>query len=329
LKTIRNKAAASEVLALVLAGMCWASAIAQPVGSFADHLLIRVATPLAVAYHPRAGRLFVATQAPATAARLSDGSKALDVQHVQGSPGSTILRLRVDAQRERLWVLEVGAVHVIDLVARERIARIELTNWMYTADATNCLPDLQLDPGGSAIVTDNVQPKLWRIDPDHFSFREYRPTFDTQDTIDAGFTALNVREDGSIVAAMAAPGSLWRIDRALSRAVQIPLNVRIHGACAFENAVAPDNATIFVAAAARGRLDVYRIDLPRLAASANVGASGALASLAPAGLVSIDGVPHLAILRGAPSADRRSLSREGQLLLTPVRGHRTGRRPPI
>jgi hypothetical protein len=329
LKTIGNKAAASAVMGLVLVGMSgWASAFAQPAASFAGHLLSRVATPLPLAYHARSGRLLVATQVPAPAARFGDGSKSLDVERVPSSPGNSILRLRVDAQRERLWVLEIGAVHVIDLVTRQRIARIELTNWMHTEVAGSCLPDLQLDPVGAAFVTDNVQPKVWRIDADAFTLREHDVPLETEQFIDAGFTALLVHGDGSMVAAMAAAGSLWRIDAGLAHAQQIALDRRIHGACALERAGASDDEIVALAAA-RDSLDVYRIDLPRGQRGAKVAASGAFATPVPAGLISIDGEPYLATLRSVVPEERRSRPPEAGLTLTPVRAYRTGRRPPI
>ena len=127
-----------------------------------------LAAPTPAAYHSRARQLIVGTangdvrrisgtqtRSPRDAGRLTIGD-------------STVLRLRVDSRRERLWILKIGGVHVFDLAKNRLIRSIALPNWYHTDDGSNCLPDLQLDQHGAAFVSDNVQPKLWRIDAEDF-----------------------------------------------------------------------------------------------------------------------------------------------------------------
>ena len=154
-------------------------------------------------------------------------------------------------------------MHVIDLPTGRRVATVELRNWFYTADATNCLPDLQLDATGTAFVSDSVQSKLWRIDANDFALREHSLTPTTQQWVDAGFSALVLQDDGSIVAAAGAPGTLWHIDRQLSNAEPIALDTPLHGACAMERFDTSENE-IFVLAAGREVFTVYRFALARV-----------------------------------------------------------------
>jgi hypothetical protein len=310
LKTIGSRATV-RLAFLVIAGTSggW-SALAQSVPSFADHLLDRVAVPLPVAYHARTGRLFVGMQAGRTTVALTDGTEGADVEIIGASAGNKILRLRVDPRHERLWVLEVGVVHVIDLPTGRRVATVELRNWFYTADATNCLPDLQLDATGTAFVSDSVQSKLWRIDANDFALREHSLTPTTQQWVDAGFSALVLQDDGSIVAAAGAPGTLWHIDRQLSNAEPIALDTPLHGACAMERSDTSENE-VFVLAAGREVFTVYRFALARVPYRAHAVIVERVSSSNLVGLTTIDRAPYLAIAGDAAAATRPHASGAG------------------
>ena len=209
---------------------------------------------------------------------------------------STVLRLRVDSQRERLWMLNIGSVHVFDLAKNQLIRSIALPSWLYTDDGSNCLPDLQLDQHGAAFVSDNVQPKLWRVDGNDFSVVERSVTLDSQRGVDAGFSALAIGEGGVIYGAMAAPGSLWRIDGAAFRAENIALSAPIHGACGLEvlNAVESGGYTLFVLRAGATRFELGRIELKRGSRVAQVDASAVGPLPEPASLLASSGTVYVA-----------------------------------
>jgi hypothetical protein len=241
------------------------AAAAQSPEAVSMELSKPLASPTPAAYDIRTRQLITATASGDVrhiAATLTRSPR--DAARLRTSAGSnSILRLRVDSQRGRLWVLGVGRVHVFDLATNRLVRSIALPDWLDTDDGANCLPDLQLDSSGAAFVSDNVQQKLWRIDSHDFSLRVRSVALDSQRGVDAGFSALAMGEGGVLFAAMAAPGSLWRIDTATFRAENVPLSAPIHGACALEmlNATDSRGITLFVLSAGRASFDVGRIDI--------------------------------------------------------------------
>ena len=285
---------ANVVIGIALMALT-ANTFAQPVDSFSDHLMNRLAYPSAAAYHQRTQRLLVGVDGEVRAMNASGAARVLDDGRIRGSEQSTILRVRVDSARERLWILDLAGVHVFDLAAERRIASVKLPNWFYAGHGTSCLPDLQLDRTGAAFIADNAQPKLWRIDGGNFSVRERSVSLDSHRSLDVGFSALAITEDGEMFAAMAAPGLLWRIDAASSRATNVPLTAPIHGACAIET-LAPARSrdfALFVLTAARESFNVRRISMVA-AATAVVETMPIGTFPVPAAMLSWGGVLYLA-----------------------------------
>jgi hypothetical protein len=277
------------------------AASAQPSDLFSERMLNGLPAPIAAASHLRTQRLLVGTGSEVRATALT-GGRAPDAARIHASPGSAILRMRIDARRDRLWILDTDAVHVIDLAKNQRLAKIALPNWFYANDGTNCLPDLQLDRQGAAVVSDTMQPKLWRIDADRFGVQERSLSLSPATAVDAGFSALAIGEDGAIFAAMAAPGFLWRVDSRLARAERVQLNEPLQGACAMEVVASTGSRqqTLFVLASGRGGFGVRRVDLASPWSTGRVSDAMPRMIAAPAGIVAADDALHL-VLRG-PSA---------------------------
>jgi hypothetical protein len=307
------------IVAIAVTG-CASHALAQPIGSMSDHLLNRSAVPTPAAYHARTQRLLVGIDGEVRKTGPAGAARALDGALFRGTPQNTILRIRLDQQRDRLWVLEIGAVHVFDVAKNRRIRSVTLPNWVYAEHETNCLPDLQLDSRGAAFVSDNVQPKLWRIDAEDFSVRERSVSLDSHRTLDAGFSALAITREGVVYAAMAAPGLLWRIDTEGFRAENVPLDEPIRGACAMEtlDAAKSRGVTLFVMTAARGSFDVKRITIAQSASVASVDTAALASVAAPASLLESGGTLYLARPEAALPVSKQRRGKPSSFALRPI-----------
>jgi streptogramin lyase len=102
---------------------------------------------------------------------------------------------------------------------------VRLPGWVWAGAPYGCLPDLALGPRGEAVVTSNVLPTLWRIDPDSLAVSVHALALDADDDKDVGFTGLVYSpQHGAFFAASHAHGSLWRIDPQLRTARKMPLS---------------------------------------------------------------------------------------------------------
>ena len=119
-------------------------------------------------------------------------------------------RIRRDAVRNRIWLLGLDNVRVYDGQTKQLIRTIALPGWSVARFA--CDPDMVLDASGSAIVSSNVQSRLWRIDGGTFELSEHSITLEGRERWDVGFGALAVNADGTVLALTSVSESLWAID---------------------------------------------------------------------------------------------------------------------
>lgn len=147
-------------------------------------------------------------------ARSAAAAGAADTGVLQGS-----LRIRRDEARNRVWVLGLDGVRVYDAGSKRIIRRIGLPNWSVARFI--CAPDMALDRSGSALVSSNVQARLWRIDADSFEVKEHDISLHGREQWDVGFGALAVGANGTLFALTATGGSLWKIDTATASASMI------------------------------------------------------------------------------------------------------------
>jgi hypothetical protein len=139
------------------------------------------------------------------------------------------LRTVHDASRNRVWVLERDALYLHDGAQKQRF---ELPGWVYVTDAFACAPDVALDAQGAAVVSSNVVPVLWRVEPTKAQITRHELTLDADADKDVGFSGLAyAREPGVFFAVSATHGSLWRIDPLLRRAQKIPVSTALRDAC--------------------------------------------------------------------------------------------------
>jgi len=140
-------------------------------------------------------------------------------------------RYQVDAARNRVWALTPEGVLLFDVSRPERAA-VRLPGWVWAGAPYGCLPDLALGPRGEAVVTSNVLPTLWRIDPESLVVSVHALTLDADTDKDVGFSGLVFSaQHGAYFAASDSHGSRWRIDTLLRTAQKIPLSASIPQPC--------------------------------------------------------------------------------------------------
>jgi hypothetical protein len=134
---------------------------------------------------------------------------------------SQVVRMREDAQHNRLWLLDYEAVSVYDNTSGRLLRRIALPDWAAAGRQYSCPPDLVLDRSGTAFVSSNVLPVIWRIEGERFDVTRLELALDADQDKDFGFSSLAFARDGALVARSGMLNSLWRIDLRASSAARI------------------------------------------------------------------------------------------------------------
>lgn len=139
------------------------------------------------------------------------------------------LRTVQDASRNRIWVLERDGIYLHEGAQKKRY---ELPGWIYVTAAYACSPDLAIDAQGDAVVTSNIVPVVWRVEPAKAQVTRHELVLDADTGKDVGFTGLTYAADqNAFFAVSAIHGSLWRIDPLLRRAQKIPVSAPLTDAC--------------------------------------------------------------------------------------------------
>lgn len=180
----------------------------------------------------------IATSLFLTAMALSiSGCDIGSPRQLRGEPSSERVnpmpnaRYQVDAARNRVWWVTADGVYLHDASAPQRIV-LTLPGWQWVGAAYSCLPDLTLGPKGEAVVSSNIVPTLWRIDPETLAVSVHPLALDADTDKDVGFSGLTYSaRDAAFFAVSGVHGSLWRIDPLLRRAQKVALSAPIHKAC--------------------------------------------------------------------------------------------------
>lgn len=142
-------------------------------------------------------------------------------------------RHQTDPARNRVWSLTHEGVFLQDRAAPEKIVKLHIPGWHWAGAPYGCLPDLALGPRGEAVVTSDVLPTLWRIDPETLAVSVHPLALDADTDKDVGFTSLTYSSrHGAYFAASGIHGSLWKIDPQLGRAQKIALAGPVSKTCA-------------------------------------------------------------------------------------------------
>ena len=130
-----------------------------------------------------------------------------------------ILRHQNDAARSRQWVLTADGVELYELSTGEHLAQIALPDWLWVGRQFASPPDLAIGPRGEAVISSNVVPTLWRIDPVTLVASKHDLALEDDSGRDIGFTALTYStRQGAYFAFSSSHGSMWRIDTLFRRA---------------------------------------------------------------------------------------------------------------
>jgi hypothetical protein len=131
----------------------------------------------------------------------------------------------------RRWFLRPAGVSVLDGRTGKRVAEVALPDWQWAGEPYSCGPAIAVGPGGEVLVTSDVVPTLWRIDPVSLAVTTHQPVLDADSDKDVGFTGLVYSRTHNAYFGVSYDGSLWRIDPLLRRAQKVALDAPVAGAC--------------------------------------------------------------------------------------------------
>lgn len=137
-------------------------------------------------------------------------------------------RQRDDPARNRVWILNHHGLFLYHTGTPQRLVEISLPSWQWVDMPHACPPGLALGPKGEAVVTSNIVPTLWRVDPDSLAVSVHELALDADGNKDVGFSRLEYSsEHGAYFAVSEVHGSLWRIDLHLSKGQKLPRSAPI------------------------------------------------------------------------------------------------------
>ena len=143
-----------------------------------------------------------------------------------------VARQQADAARQRAWSLDAEGLSFHDRSAPAKTVQIPLPGWVWVGPPRGCPPNLALGPRGEIVVTSDVLPTLWRVDPVTFEVSVHPLALDADTDKDAGFSGLVYSSrHGAYFAVSHALGSMWRIDPLLKTAHRISQSFDLERPC--------------------------------------------------------------------------------------------------
>jgi len=182
---------------------------------------------------------------------------------VNAHAGIPSVRYQIDATRHRIWWLTRDGVFVQSADSHERTA-VALPEWMWVDAAYSCLPDLALGPQGEAVITSNIQPVLWRVDPQTMAVSVHRLELNADRDKDVGFSGLTYSKAHEAYFGVSdLHGTLWRIDPGLTRAEKFATSSPIGNPCriAIGGRLVPQESGRMVGLCVRGSRKQVTLDI--------------------------------------------------------------------
>lgn len=146
---------------------------------------------------------------------------------------TSALRYQADASRDRIWTLTRDGV-VLQLRAKPGKTTVELPDWAWVNPQWACPPDLAIGPKGEVLITSNVVPTLWKVDPETLAVTVHALALGSDTNKDFGFSRLVYsRDKGVFIATSDVLPSTWEIDPQLTRARKIAEGSAASNPCGF------------------------------------------------------------------------------------------------
>jgi hypothetical protein len=149
------------------------------------------------------------------------------------------IRHQLDSERNRVWLLTGEGVAIYDAAAPDKVLRIPIPGWQFAGAPYGCLPDLALGPMGEAVISSDVVPVLWRIDPRSLAVTRHELQLDADTDKDVGFSSLTyLPGPNEFLAVSGLHGTVWRIDPQLRQAHKVAYQVPRMKSCGARAAAA-------------------------------------------------------------------------------------------
>lgn len=156
------------------------------------------------------------------AAAVSGCNSEAASEPIKADRAAVKIRHQADEARGRIWVITRSGAVLFDATASRPIRRVPLPGWVWAGEPYGCLPDLAVGPKGEVVISSDVVPTLWRIDPETFDVSEHALALDTDRDKDIGFSRLEYSvEQNAYFGVSGAYGSVWRIDPLLGQAQKV------------------------------------------------------------------------------------------------------------
>ena len=131
------------------------------------------------------------------------------------------IRIRRDELRDRTWILRGDALYSYEYGPGGTSRRFALPGWIHVSARNACAPDVFIEAGGSVIVSSNIVPSLWRVDPTVANAVELSMEVSPATRKDFGFASLQTTENGELHGRGSIDRSLWLVDLANRSAIQL------------------------------------------------------------------------------------------------------------
>lgn len=145
------------------------------------------------------------------------GLAGCDSREEQGN--ASMLRYQVDPTQDRSWWVTRDGVLLHSAAQPKKL--VALPGWLWALDPL-CPPDIAVGPDGEAVVTSNVVPTLWRIEPRTLAVTVHDVQLDSDKDKDVGFAAIVYSpEQAAFLAYSESPPAIWKIDPQLVQATKV------------------------------------------------------------------------------------------------------------
>ena len=174
--------------------------------------------PESIAYSPKTGVMYVTGSGDGSVQTFDPnhterGTKVLQPAGTDGRKSA--LGVKVDDQRERLFVVDGASVYVYGLESNELIRKIDASTVI--GDAKTFLNDIAFDAQGNAYITDSFNSVLYKVDSLTLSLTVFRDLskvipYGNQNGMPYNLNGVVLTKDQSaLLAVKTNDGSLWRI----------------------------------------------------------------------------------------------------------------------